>query len=107
MRVLPGNGIRDGFFQGSDSVPFIRRPDAAVAADLIDAPVDFHGMIVGVAELYGDLAASAAASLEVDLRAMGAQPVARANDLGEGRDFESKVMQFFVLGSPVRGAHQR
>ena len=39
-----------------------------VAADLVDAPVDFQAVAVGIAELNGDLAAGAAPAFEVDLR---------------------------------------
>ena len=42
MRILSRHRIRDCFFQRSYAVPFSCRPHAAVAADLVDAPVDFQ-----------------------------------------------------------------
>ncbi len=63
-----------------DAVPFVGRPHAAVAADLIDAPVNFQRMIIRVAKLDGDLAAGAAPAFEVDLGAAFAQAIARAQD---------------------------
>jgi hypothetical protein len=62
-------------------MPFTGGPDPAIAADLIDAPVNFQRMIIRVAKLHGDLATGAAPAFEVDLRPMRAQAVARTDDL--------------------------
>src|SRR3972149_4320809 len=82
MRVLSRHRIGDGFLQRLDAMPFVRWAHAAVAADLIDAPIDFQGVIVGIAKFHGDLAAGAAAPFKIDSRAVGPQAVARLDDLG-------------------------
>src|SRR6266436_8007093 len=64
-------------------------------------------MIVGVAKLDGNLTAGTATSLEIDLRAMRAQAVARMDDLGQGRELESEMVQFPVRVFPITGADQR
>ncbi len=100
MSILARHRIGDGFVQRLYAVPFVRRPDMAVAADLIDTPVDFQGVVVRVAELDGDLTAGAAPSFKVDLGAVLLQPVAGAQHFAEGRDFEGEVMQFAMAFLP-------
>jgi hypothetical protein len=96
LGVLAGHRIGYGFFQRSYAVPLIGRTHAAVAADLIDTPVDFQGMIIGIATLHGDLATGASPAFEVDLRAVRTQAIAGADDLCQGRDLESEMVQFPV-----------
>ena len=52
--------VGDGVFQGADGFPLRLRPDDPLGADLIDAPVDFQQMPVGVAEFHHQLHARAA-----------------------------------------------
>lgn len=98
--VLAGHGFGDSFLQGLHSMPFIGRADPAVASHLVRAPIDFNAMVVGIAKLDGDLAARPAAPLEIDGHLMGAQMIARANNLIEGGYLESKMMQLFICRPP-------
>ncbi len=104
MRVLARNGVGYRFFQRSDAMPLAGRTHPAVAADLIDAPIDFQRMIVGVAKLHGDLAAGAAAPFEIDSRTVGPQAVARPDDLGESRNLERQMVQLPIGILPVARA---
>ena len=88
MRVLARNGVGYRFFQRSDAVPLIGWTHPAVAADLIDTPIDFQGVIVGIAKLHGDLAAGAPPPFKVDFCIVRTQAVARADHLGKGRNLE-------------------
>src|SRR5262249_12806662 len=107
VSILPGHRIGNRFVQRSYAVPFAGGPDAAIAADLIDAPVNFQRMIIRVTKLHGDLATGTPPAFEVDLRAMRAQPVARVDDLCQGRDLESEMVQFAVRVLSIAGADQR
>ena len=107
MSVLTGHRIRDSFLQRFYPVPLILRPDSTIAADLIDTPVDFHRMVVRIAEFYGDLAAGPAAALKIDLNLIRAQAITGPDDFGECRDFKCEVMQLFVRGLSFAGADQR
>ena len=96
-RVLTTDGIGDGVAEAVDAFPFARWPHGAIAADLIDAPIDLQPMPIGIAELDGDLAAGPAPPLEVDRHAMSAQMIARAQNLVERRNFECQMIEFKSL----------
>src|SRR5262245_38658909 len=68
----------------------------AVAADLVDAPVDLQPVIVGVAEFDRELATGAAAPREIDRDPVAAQMVAGADDLVEGGDLEGEVVELDI-----------
>ena len=70
----------------------------AVAADLVDAPIDFEPVVVRVAELDRELAAGAPAALEIDRDPVPAQMVARPHDIVEAADLEGDVVQLDILG---------
>jgi len=106
VSVLTGDGMSDSFLQRFHTMPFILRPDPTIAADLIDAPVDFHRMVVRIAELYGDLATGPAASFKIDLNVIGTQAITSPDNFGERRDFKCKVMQLLVCRLPFSGADQ-
>src|SRR5947207_7508201 len=74
--VLAGDRVGDGRCEAADPVPLLAGARPAVAADLVDAPVDLEAMVVGIAEFDGELAAGAAASLEIDRHAVPGQMVA-------------------------------
>jgi hypothetical protein len=78
MCVLSRHGVGDGFFQRFYAVPLAGRTHPAIAADLIDAPVDFQGVIIRIAKLDGNLTAGAATSLEIDFRVVSAQTIPSA-----------------------------
>ena len=107
MSVLTGYRMGDSFLQRFYPVPLILRPDPTIAADLIDTPVDFHRMVVRIAEFYGDLAAGPAAAFKIDLNLIGAQAITGPDDFGECRDLKCEVMQLFVGGLSFAGADQR
>ena len=65
-------------------MPFIRWTDAAVAADLIDAPVYFQRMIVWIAKLDRDLTSGSAPAFEVDLGATLSEAIACGDHLAQG-----------------------
>src|SRR3990172_950492 len=94
--ILAGHRFGDSLFQRLNPMPFICRADPAVAAHLVHAPIDFNAMVVGITKFDGNLAARPAASLEINRHLMGAQMIARANNLIEGGYLESKMMQLFV-----------
>src|SRR6185295_7963320 len=95
-RVLAGWRVGGRFLEREALAPLFRRPHLAVRADLIEPPVDFEPMAIGIAELDRDLAAGAAPALEFDLHAVRAQPVARAENLFERRHLESHVVQLVL-----------
>jgi hypothetical protein len=64
-----------------------------VAADLVDAPIDFQAVIVRIAKFDSDLATGSAAAGEIDLDAVPAQMVVRPHDLVEGRDLEGEMVE--------------
>src|SRR6516164_11843084 len=98
--VLAAHRVGDRVFEAAGALPLARRAHVTVAADLIDAPVDLKPMIVRIAEFDGDLTAGAAAAGEVDLRAMPAQMVVRAQDLVKRRDLERDWLRsVFAAGS--------
>src|SRR5579864_5442424 len=49
-RVLAGDGIGDRRLEALRALPFRARPRSSLAADLIDAPINFEAMAVGIAE---------------------------------------------------------
>ena len=53
--VLSDHGIGDRRLQAGGALPLLGRTHLAVAADLVDAPVDLQVMPVGVLELDGKL----------------------------------------------------
>jgi hypothetical protein len=67
-----------------------------VAADLIDAPVDFQRVIVRIAKFHRDLTARPTAAVEVDFRLRRSQTIAGAKDLGKRRYFERKMMKLAI-----------
>lgn len=81
MCILSRERIRDGVLQGTRAMPFTCRADAAIAADLVDAPVYFQRIIVRIAKLDRDLTSSAAPPLKIDLRPKLAQAIARGDHL--------------------------
>jgi hypothetical protein len=95
--VLAGYRIGNRLFQTPDSLPFSGGANMAIASDLIDAPVDLYGMIVGIKKLDGNLASRPAAAFERERNVMRAQTIAHAKDLLERPDLESDVMQLHVL----------
>ena len=107
MSVLTGHRMRDSFLQRFHPMPLILRPDATIAADLIDTPVDFHRMVVRIAEFYGDLTTSPAASFKIDLNLIGAQAITSPDNFGQCGNFKGEVMQLFVRRSSLAGADQR
>src|SRR6185437_2083704 len=70
VRVLAAHRIFHRVIEAVRPFPLVARPDMAVAADLVEAPIDFEPVAVGVAELDRDLHAGAAAALEIDLDLM-------------------------------------
>jgi hypothetical protein len=99
--------MSDSFLQRFYPMPLILRPDPTIAADLIDTPVDFHRMVVRIAELYGDLATGPAAALKIDLNLIRAQAITSAYNFGECGNFKGEVMQLFVRRLALAGANQR
>ena len=67
-RILSANGVGDRIFEVARALPLARRTDMTVAADLVDAPVDFEAVIVRIAEFDSDLTAGATAAGKIDLR---------------------------------------
>src|SRR4051812_46404620 len=76
-RVLAAHRVRDRLLEGLRPLPFGGGPDMAFLADLVEAPVDLEPVPVGVTELDGDLAAGAAAAVEIDRHVVLAQMFAR------------------------------
>src|SRR5277367_5161904 len=58
-RVLAPHRIGERVFEAARTLPLGGRADSTIAADLVDAPIDFEPMIVGVAEFDSKLAAGA------------------------------------------------
>src|SRR6266850_2516294 len=74
--VLAHHRVGDGGFQRSHPLPFARRPDIAVGADLVQSPVNFQAMAIGIKKLYRDLTTGPAAPFERDRGTLFAQPLA-------------------------------
>src|SRR5688572_22547877 len=106
VSVLTGDRMSDSFLQRFHTMPFILRPDPTIAADLIDAPVNFHRVVVRIAKLYGDLATGPAAALKIDLNLIRTQAITSADNFGECRNFKGEVMQLFVRRLALAGADQ-
>lgn len=87
-RALAAYGIGDGGGEAVRPFPFAQWPHRAIAANLIDTPVDLQAVPVRIAEFDGDLAAGAAPALEIDGDAMPPQVIARAHHLVECRNLE-------------------
>src|SRR5688500_15591314 len=104
VSVLTGDRMSDSFLQRFHTMPFILRPDPTIAADLIDAPVNFHRVVVRIAKLYGDLATGPAAALKIDLNLIRTQAITSADNCGECRNFKGEVMQLFVRRLALAGA---
>ena len=60
-RILTAHRVGHRILQAAGALPLARRADLAVAADLIDAPVDLEPVIVGITKFDSDLTAGAAA----------------------------------------------
>ena len=105
--ILTGYGIGDRGFEGSDSFPFARSSDATAGADLVQSPVDFEAMAVGIKKLHGNLTARAAPSFKRDRSTVFAQPLAHVEDFGHRSDLESNVMQLRMERLPRATADQR
>lgn len=101
MSVLSGHGIGDGLLQRFYAIPLVGRPHAAIAAHLIDAPVNFQRVVVRVAKFHGDLAAGAPPAFKIDFSTVFAQAVAGVQNFGEGRNFEGKMVQFSMRGLSI------
>src|SRR5277367_4303639 len=65
-RVLATHRIGQRVFEAARPLPLGGRANLSVAADLVDAPIDFEPVIVRVAEFDRELATGAAAALEID-----------------------------------------
>src|SRR5919108_4328784 len=107
VSILSMHRIGDGFVQGFRAAPLVRRTNSAIAPDLIDSPIDFNAVIIGVAELDCYLTAGAPASFEVYFDGVRAQAIARADNVDKSRHLKGKVMQLFITGLPFAGADQR
>ena len=68
----------------------------AVAADLMDAPVNFEPVIVRIAAFDGELTSGAASPDEVYCNPVAAQMVARPDHLVEGGHFECDMIQLDI-----------
>src|SRR5262245_38253918 len=93
---LPRNGIRDRVFQRSDALPFACRPHSAVAAHLLDAPVNLDAVTVRVLKLDRNLASRAPAAFKRERDLELAQVLAHRENLFQRSDLESHVMQLDV-----------
>ena len=109
-RVLARRRDAHGVLQARRLPPFLGRPRAAVGADLVDAPVEFEVMAVGIEELDRDLAAGAAAAFVDDLGA-----VLPSGDRGRGtprrawrarRRDDAGLPAAGVAGAPPTSARQ-
>src|SRR5260221_3634349 len=89
------------------ALPLLARPHLALAADLVEAPVDLEPVAIGIAELHGNLHAGATPAVEIDLYLVFAQMVARADHLVERRDLEGNVVELDVGRLPRHRADQR
>jgi hypothetical protein len=67
-RVLPWRRDAHGILKGHSLAPFLGRPGTIVGADLVDPPIEFEMMAVGIEELDRDLAAGAAAAFSGSLQ---------------------------------------
>src|SRR5262245_39895705 len=85
-------------FERGGLPPFLPGTRATIGTDLIDTPIEFEMMAVGIEELDRNLAARAAAAFIDDLRAVCRQMIARPEHLVEGRKLEGKMMQALVVG---------
>jgi hypothetical protein len=74
-------------------LPSTGRTHAAVAADLVDVPVDLQVVAVRIGELDRKLAAGAPAPLVVDRHVVLAQVLARPQHLVQRGDLERHVME--------------
>src|ERR1700741_4427594 len=79
----------------------------AVAADLVDAPVNLQSVIVRIAEFDRELAAGAPPPGEIDVDLMPAQMVTRPDDLVEGCDLESDVVELDIRRFRRHRANER
>src|ERR1700730_5413180 len=91
--------VGDRLLESLRRPPLVGRASGSHRADLVDVPVDLEVVAVGVPELDGDLAAGAAAALEVDRHAPLAQPRAGPEDLVERADLEREVIEAGVLAA--------
>jgi hypothetical protein len=80
--ILAAHRVADGIRQVAGALPLARRADMAVAADLVDAPVDLEPVIVRIAKFDGDLTTGAAPAGKVDVDPVLAKMVVRARDPG-------------------------
>src|SRR5439155_1186656 len=95
--VLTLHRIGDRRVEAAHPFPFLLWPRSAIAADLVDAPIDLQAMAIGVAEFDGQLAAGAPATLEIDLDPVIAQVIAGPQDLLQRRDLEGDVVEFDIF----------
>ncbi len=79
----------------------------AVAADLIDAPIDLEPVIIGIAKFDGDLTTGAAPAGKVDLDPMPAQMVVRPHDLIEGGHLEGDMVEVGIRRRLFQRTDQR
>jgi hypothetical protein len=89
----PVDRIGDRVLQRANRFPLLFRPDDALRADLIDAPVDLQQMPVRIAELDDQLHARAAAAVEIDRNLVLTQMLANANDLIQCGHFHGDMVQ--------------
>src|SRR5207248_3453922 len=95
--VLTGHRVGDRRIETAHPVPFLLGPRPAIAADLVDAPIDLQPVAIGVAEFDGELAAGAPAPLEIDLDPMFAQMIAGAHHLLQCRNLEGDMVELNIF----------
>jgi len=76
-------------------------------ADLVNAEIDLQAVVVRVAELYGELAAGAAATIEVNLGAGGFQVLPRPEHFVQIADLKGHMVQLDITRRPIQPADQR
>src|SRR5215471_13434522 len=96
-QALVGDRIGDGLLQRGRGPPLGRGAHEAACADLIEAPVDFEIIAVGIAKLDGELAARAPAALEDDGHAVLLEPGPRAKHLVGRPHLEGEVIEAAAL----------
>src|SRR6266508_5261125 len=106
-RILAHDRIGDRGFESSNCFPFARRPDIAAGTDLVQSPVDFEAMAIGIEKLHRDLTTRSAPPFKRDCGTLLAQPLAHVEDFGERSNLESDVMQLCMSRPSSAGANQR
>jgi hypothetical protein len=79
----------------------------AAGADLVQSPVNFQAMAIGIKKLYRDLTTGPAAPFKRDRDTLFPQPLAHCEDLLDRPDLESDMVQLFMLRERRSVANQR